>query len=315
MSDPKSKAAVRSAAEIKKEAGDWLERHDRPDWSEVDQRAFDAWLGESPAHLLAYHRIAQAWNQAERLVALRRHGPDRAGSEGGARPTVVKIAAMIVLVTAFVTGGVYFLSPPGGRTFETSLGGHEIVRLSDGSRIELNTNTAVHVDLSAGRRMASLEKGEAYFEIAHDASRPFTVKVANHRITVLGTKFRVLDAPNRVEVALLDGRVWFDTDSKDKQQSALLSPGQVLVATARGITVTSQPARSLANDLSWRNGLLSLPAHFARRRCAGIQPLQRAEDRDCRRQRRKADHQRNSADERFECLRPHGADVLRPACQ
>jgi transmembrane sensor len=245
----------RGAADIRKEAGDWLERKDRPDWSEADQRQLDAWLGASPAHLLAYHRIEQAWNQTERLVALRRPGPNRLNG-GGVRTIAVKIAAAMVVATAFVAGGAYFLDQPSGRTFETPLGGHEIVTLSDGSRIELNTDTAVNVDMSSGRRMASLEKGEAYFEIAHDASRPFTVKVANHRITVLGTKFRVLDAPGKVEVALLKGRVWFDTDSRDKQQSALLSPGQVLVATARGITVTSQPERALENDLSWRNGLL-----------------------------------------------------------
>jgi transmembrane sensor len=258
MSAPEPKASPRNAAEIKKEAGDWLERKDRPGWSEADQRELDGWFAESAAHLLAYHRVAEAWKQAERLIALRHPGDIGINDARHARPVLMRIAAAIAITAIFVAGGgAYFFTRSSGQTFETPLGGHEIVTLSDGSHIELNTDTSVHVDLSSGQRMASLEKGEAYFEIAHDASRPFTVKVANHRITVLGTKFRVLDAPNKVEVALLDGRVWFDTEAKDKHpQSALLSPGQVLVATAQGMSVFSQSAPSLESDLSWRNGLL-----------------------------------------------------------
>lgn len=257
MSVPESKASTRNAADIKKEAGNWLERKDRPGWSEADQREFEAWLAQSAAHLLAYHRVAEAWKQAERLIALR--SGDIGGNEANrARPVLKRVAAAIAITAILVAGGgAYFFLRPIGQTFETRLGGHEAFTLSDGSHIELNTDTSVHVDLSSGQRMASLEKGEAYFEIAHDASRPFTVKVSNHRITVLGTRFRVLNMPDRVEVALLDGRVWFDTDTKDKgQQSALLSPGQVLVATAQGMSVTSQPPRALENDLSWRNGVL-----------------------------------------------------------
>jgi transmembrane sensor len=258
MSVPDSNTFPRNAADIKKEAGDWLERKDRSGWSEADESEFDAWLAQSAAHLIAYHRVAEAWKQAERLVALR--GPSEVwrNDQRGTKPFLMRVAAAIAITAIFVVGGgAYFLTRSSGQTFETSLGGHKVVALSDGSHIELNTDTFVHVDLSSGQRMASLEKGEAYFEIAHDASRPFTVKVANHRITVLGTRFRVLDAPGKVEVALLDGRVWFDTEAKDKHpQSALLSPGQVLVATAQGMSVTSQSARSLESDLSWRNGLL-----------------------------------------------------------
>ena len=246
----------RSAIDIKREAGEWLERRDRAGWTEADQRELDAWLAASPAHLLAYHRVAQAWKEAERLIALRRPAADRSRF-GALRATSVKIAAGVVAAAALVAGSTYYLNQPEGRLFKTAVGEHEIITLRDGSHIELNTDTAVNVDLSSGRRTASLEKGEAYFEIAHDASRPFTVKVGDHRITVLGTKFRVLDAPGKVEVALLDGRIWFDTEASRKRgQSALMSPGQVLVATAKGISVTSEPVRALANDLSWRDGLL-----------------------------------------------------------
>lgn len=258
MSDMPISAPPRSAEIIKQEAGAWLERRDRPDWSANDQHEFDAWLGQSPAHLLAYHRVAEAWKQTERLVVFRRPGPERAKAPGPTRSTIVKFsAAALFLIGVLATGSLYYLNQPTGRSFATALGGHKIITLSDGSRIELNTDTVVTVDMTAGRRMAALEKGEAYFDIAHDASRPFTVKVANRRITVLGTKFRVLGAPGKVEVALLDGRVWFDTEAKGKRaQSALMSPGQVLVATANGIKVTSAPVASLENDLSWRSGML-----------------------------------------------------------
>ena len=60
------------AAAIKRQAAEWLERSDRPDWSKDDQRELDAWLSASTVNFLAYQRVAMAWGRAERLVALER---------------------------------------------------------------------------------------------------------------------------------------------------------------------------------------------------------------------------------------------------
>src|SRR6185437_13052298 len=96
---PMSVPLSRSAIDIKKEAGEWLERRDRAGFNEADQRELDAWLAASPAHLLAYHRVAQAWKEAERLIALRRPAADRSRF-GALRATSVKIAAGVVAAAA-----------------------------------------------------------------------------------------------------------------------------------------------------------------------------------------------------------------------
>ena len=106
-------------------------------------------------------------------------------------------------------------------------------------------------------RAAKLEKGEAYFEIKHDAAHPFAVTVGSNRVTDLGTKFLIRSDANRVEVSLLEGRARLDsTDSLRRKTPTVLIPGEVAVATADSVSVTRMPARNLSDALGWRRGLL-----------------------------------------------------------
>jgi transmembrane sensor len=59
-----------STIKIDEAAGDWLAKRDSGNWSEADQRAFDAWLNVSTLHRVAYLRIERAWEEALRLTAL-----------------------------------------------------------------------------------------------------------------------------------------------------------------------------------------------------------------------------------------------------
>ena len=245
--------------ELKTRAAEWLERRDRTDWSEADQGALDAWLAQSSANLIAYWRVHDAWRRAERLVALRPLEPEQAARVSRARLTPVLAGAAALIVFAVLgIGMAFFLGGSHERVYSTKVGGHETVTLADGSRIELNTNSSLRVDIGRDHRTASLEKGEAYFEIAHDTKHPFVVTAGDRRITVLGTKFFVRDDLNRLEVALIEGRVWLgEANDKTRAQSTLLTPGDVAVATAGAIALTRQPQRNLSNDLAWRRGMLT----------------------------------------------------------
>lgn len=254
-------ASIASAKGVKALAASWIERRDRADWTERDQAALDAWLAKSISHFLAYHRMANAWTRADRLAALRRPMslPPLPQASIGNRSLVVQTAAAILALT-ILGGGALFLARPKDHTFATPIGGHKIVTLADGSSVELNTDTIVRTNLSANHRAAVFEKGEAYFQIAHDAAHPFKIAIGSRQITVLGTKFSIRKDQDAIRVVLFDGRIQFASTIVDPNltspQSVVLRPGDVLVATARAISVTRKAKADLANSLDWRRGLL-----------------------------------------------------------
>ena len=254
---PDTGAAERAVA-IKHQAAAWLERRDRADWSEQDQDELDSWLGAATANFLAYQRVAMAWGRAERLVALepREFHPASVDKPVSGRSFFMRAAALVATMTLFALGGAAYVLWPKVETYSTPVGGHQTITLADGSVVELNTDTVFRADLGLTHRTGSLEKGEAYFSIAHDANRPFVVTAGNHKITVLGTKFSVRKDSGKLEVALVDGRVWFSADNGAPSQSALMTPGDVLVATATGISVIREPRKRISDELAWRSGII-----------------------------------------------------------
>jgi transmembrane sensor len=229
----------------------WLERVHSENWSEQNQAELEAWLAQSSAHRAAYWRLEDAWSNASRLTALRQ--PMRPPvAQRRILPILARCAAVIAVAAAVGVFAARYFGAPQSRAYATGLGDRETLALSDGSRIELNTNTVLRVAARANGRTVWLDKGEAYFEIRHDAAHPFVVFTAGHRITDLGTKFLVRQNRNRVEVALLEGKARVEGE----RRSAVLTPGDVAIATAHSLSVAQKPARNLTNELGWRRGRL-----------------------------------------------------------
>lgn len=251
--------AERMHANVEEAASDWIERRDREGWSSDQQAQLDIWLNEALAHRIAFWRLEAAWSRTERLAALRpgEIRRDLLPSAGSAPRNILKFAAAIGIV-AIVGGAVAtYLRAPDYQTYATTIGGREILTLRDGSVIELSTDTVVRLSDSAQQRTVRLEKGEAYFNIRHDAAHPFVVMVGDHRVTDLGTKFLVRRDVGRMRVALYEGSAQIDAvDSSQAERSVVLTPGEVAVATADSLSVSKQPARALSDALGWRRGQL-----------------------------------------------------------
>ena len=258
MTDANWSASMPSAKDIDAQAAIWLERRDDQGWSEQDQSAFDAWLAEALANRVAYWRIKAAWGRADRLVVLRGQAADAPAQRGRLIPPVLlKIAAVFAVVALAGVVATSMLSRPQDRVYTTQIGGHEIVRFADGTQVELNTDTVLRSRMTTDQRVVWLEKGEAYFQVKHDALHPLIVMVGNHRVTDLGTKFLVRTDTARLEVAVLEGRVWFDVPEGGTQQPSLpLSPGQVAIAAGRHVSLEKKSMRTLTNELGWRRGVL-----------------------------------------------------------
>lgn len=236
-------------------AAKWLQRRQFWDWSADDQAELDLWLEQSSVNLVTYLRLEAAWGRASRLAALR--SPMRenkpAKTRGDFWPLALKSVAALVVVGTIVAAGADSLLRPKETVYATPVGGHRTIALADHSLIELNTDTV----LAVRGRTARLEKGEAYFQIKHDAGHPFVVVAGDHRIADLGTKFLVRSQPGRLEVALMEGKALVETtDSAPRAQAALLTPGDVAIATQDSISLRRKPEVELANKLSWRRGLL-----------------------------------------------------------
>ena len=245
---------------LRAEAAEWLARRDRGPWSPADQAALDTWMAQSWAHATAFWRLDAAWGRADRLGAMRRAPEGRFGrlgaTMGGRFLPVLMRAAAACFVIAAVGGAVFYSLPPSGeRSYETTVGGHETLTLGDGTKVELNTDTRVRV--SQDRRKVWLERGEAYFDVVHDAARPFVVMVGDHRVTDLGTKFLVRQNASRVEVSLFEGRAKLDSVADwAPHRSAMLVPGDMAVATTNSMSVTKKPEKILTSELGWRRGVL-----------------------------------------------------------
>ncbi len=250
-------AETENALGIEARAADWFDKKNFWAWSEEDQTQFEAWLAQSPAHEIAYWRLQGAWGRAGRLSALR---PKEAARKKPALWSVsflAPVAAALVLVTALAGGYWMYAARPQTARFATELGGHETVALSDGTRVELNTNTAIRVKYTANAREFWLDKGEAYFRVKHDPAHPLTVYAGDRRITDIGTEFDVQRDARRLEVAVLEGRVGFDAAAAPKGASPLLlTKGEAIVATATDMSVVHKTDHELMNELSWRRGVL-----------------------------------------------------------
>lgn len=238
--------------EIDASAAAWLDRRDRGNWSSDDQAALEAWLNESPVHRITYWRMEAAWERTNRLVALR-----PTSTRQWKQPYFLQIAATLVL--AAVVGSSFWnnLSQPAGTIYTTSIGGHESVILADGSRIELNTDTAVRVLDTTKERKVWLQKGEAYFHVTHNAARPFMVFVGDRRVTDIGTKFDIRQEADHLAVSVVEGKVSFGAaDTHQDSRALVMSQGDVVVATAEQMAMTRKSASELSNELSWRRGVL-----------------------------------------------------------
>src|SRR3989344_5869444 len=252
-----SEAEESSRAE---EASRWFTVVTNPAISLEDLHRFRTWRA-NPANAAAFERVERMWGRAEALSArpaieaatadvLAKYPPKPLPKpEFKLRPLLAGGAAAIVLGLA----AALVSQQPWVPTYSTPGGGQRLEQLADGSRVRLNTDTKLQVRFTKGERQVRLLKGEAFFEVAHDGSRPFIVEADGARVRAVGTKFDVHRNESQVEVTLIQGRVEVRRDGDTA--ATTLAPGQGLTVTAQG--VTKPQARNIADTTDWTTGQLN----------------------------------------------------------
>lgn len=131
--------------------------------------------------------------------------------------------------------------------------------LADGSRVWLNAGSSVTYPVAFVSNERKIEiTGEAYFEVAHDATKPFYVSKGDIRVLVFGTHFNVnaYDDESDIKVTLLEGSVKVSSGINE----GLLKPGQQARVTSGGNSSTSFKVINnvdVETVMAWKNGLFS----------------------------------------------------------
>lgn len=250
------------AREIEDLAALWVVRREEPFWSSAEQEELDRWLAESDAHKAAYWRLEHGWHQADRIASLGDYSPRperRFGSLGWWKPLAIAASLLLVFtIFALQRTSLPFAGQEQVQTmqFATAVGGHKIVDLPDGSRVELNTDTALKAAIGDRRRAIWLSRGEAYFDVAKQAGREFVIYAGERTVSVMGTKFSVRREGSSLAVAVVEGRVKLEEGSGESRRSTILTKGQIALAADRSTTVSAYSAQEVEERLAWRNGVL-----------------------------------------------------------
>ena len=254
----------------------WAMRLSSEDCGPADRAAFLAWRDENPDHAAAFERTERALRTVDRHMAdpeledlsrqvLAETAPRQAAP---VRWLVAGIAASLCILAGL---SALLLSGPGQvpqtetmtaalKTYETAVGERSTITLSDGSVVTLNTDSRIEVDFEEAVRNIALVRGQALFEVANDASRPFIVKAGNQRITALGTLFDVrFDREDEIRVVLVEGRV--AVDELDTTRLKVGEPDRIEMTPGETLLVKASAGREvLKADVevatSWRDGRL-----------------------------------------------------------
>ena len=237
----------------------WLARMARPGAGAREQAALLAWLEADPDHLRQYEqaKAEQAALEPLRgafagdLAALRR--TERKSTTR--RPLLASGLAVAAVAAALVLVPM-LKSAEQGRLYEAAPGRITDIALDDGSRVTLDAGAAIRVNLGDDARRATLERGAAYFEVAHNAQRPFQVAVGDRRVIVTGTRFVTALTGDGAQISLLQGRVAVTTrDATDRNalsDALMLSPGE-RADFQPGKPGVRKAAADVETATAWRN--------------------------------------------------------------
>ncbi|SFV15012.1 FecR family protein [Methylobacterium sp. 174MFSha1.1] len=229
---------------IDEAAAGWVVRLASSDATEADRAAFDAWLAADPVHAAAFAEMDALWRQLGHL-------PDRAPVRRSPRGPA-GLAAILVLggALAFQAGLADWLRSD----LWSGIGDIAHATLPDGSRVDLNTGTALALHFSGAERRVSLLRGEAVFDVARDPARPFVVEGGGVSVRAVGTVFYVRADGAAQPVGVAEGRVDVATGGRHVAVSAGEAFREGPAGGGEAVVAKADVARAIA----WRDGRLTV---------------------------------------------------------
>ncbi len=260
---------------IKQEACMWVAKLDGQDLCAKSRAEFREWLARSPKHRSEFQLYAEPWDTFDDLW---REEALAGGNENSTLDSVWKKAkvamSMAAAVAVIAVSSMFFFNPDNLQShpafYSAQIGQYKTITLDDGSQVKLNTDSQIEVLFSDTERKIRLVKGEAWFDVAHDKTKPFLVYAGSGLIRAVGTAFAVQLLKDNVEVTVTEGRVelaayaeaaqtiQIDVASSDNNPILLaqLDAGQRAQFNSTIEMIETIPMATIEKDLSWQSGLI-----------------------------------------------------------
>ena len=292
------KFSLDKTQDLTAEACAWIAQLESESMKSDDQAAFKEWVERSPAHKKEIKRLAQLSSELNVLTDMALPLQEAADHRRKLsilelkvpRPKLHYITGVICLITVMFFNDYFLLHNDNTVNepllYTTEIGEHRSIFLTDGSVLDLNTDSEIEIDYNAQRRKVRLLKGEAFFRVAHNANRPFIVYAGEKSVRAVGTAFIVRLMPKKFEVTVTEGKIELSHTVNNEQPSnetnnadvdfttntqKISSKQQVPIYLEAGETVLYNKSnqnypmaelvamvseREIKRKLSWQDGLL-----------------------------------------------------------
>ena len=282
-------SAEREPTCVEQAALGWVVRSERG-LSPAEERELASWLAADAEHRELFAEFGGTWVLMERWQDAASPKPGRGAAEatihsfaargrsreGGrarrrrARRWLLSLAAAAVVAIGFIRPWHSESGAARGAAIATEVGKSRRLTLSDGSTVALNTDSTVVPAVAPDERRIRLEKGEAFFQVAKDAARPFVVEAAGVGVRAVGTAFNVRVHPASIDVLVTEGKVRVAPrlaglgDGGDFIEVAAGERVSVPVGLAarapappeKALAVARVPADEVQRRLAWQGGRL-----------------------------------------------------------
>ncbi len=228
--------------QILDEAAEWLMQLHEGASNENTRSACERWRNRSPEHARAWVRAELLMNKLGGLPPELAMPTLRRPTNTGRRAAVIKLAVLLAVVPA--GWGTWRLIDAKEWTADhhTAVGERRSITLADGTRIALNTATAIDVYFDHRQRTVKLREGEILIQTAPDTAathRPFSINSIEGNMEALGTRFSVRQQDGITHIAVLEGAVRITPKNASSTQHVLQS-GQQTSFTNRDIAASTE---------------------------------------------------------------------------
>lgn len=264
------------STEIAKQAAQWVVRRDRGLTAEEAQ-ALAAWRAADTRHEGALVRALAMNIRLDRVQALGdQYDPAIFAAAAPPQPRRARAIPAAATRRAMLWGGgaavaaglagagAVLLPARFGKRYMAPRGEVKLIALADGSRMTLNSASAIEVRYSRDARDLKLISGEALFDVAKNRARPFVVDAGDVKVRAVGTSFSVRRLVGKpTEVVVREGVVEItrvaphQTLTRDPTPILVAANERAIAALDGGVTAEPLSPPEVQARLAWKDGMIA----------------------------------------------------------
>ncbi len=240
-----------TSEELNDQAAAWVARMDAAEWSAAEEAELELWLSQDMRCAGALLQAQAMWLSLDPVSA--------AASPAGEKRVMPRRAFVLGgggLIAASLAGMIFWSRA--SSVFRTGLGEIRQVPLADGSSTAINTASEIEITLSKRRREVRLAKGEAWFKVAKDPTRPFIVEAGDIRVRAVGTAFSVRRREEGADVLVTEGVVEAWAGESRRPLLRLTAGQRAYIGNDSEVRLEADTPSIVDRTLAWRQGSIDL---------------------------------------------------------